>query len=85
MKLADGFVEHIPTVVWDLYPTPFVDDVGKPLPALDELPRPVHEERDPFDALHSKGGPKYDLDGKVLPKVEQDPWDEIPGGPEPRS
>jgi hypothetical protein len=94
MKLADGFVEHIPSVVWDLYPTTFVDEEGKPLPAPDELPLAAPKEHNPFDALlmspfealHPKpGGPQYDLDGNVLPEVEQDPWDELPGGPEPRS
>jgi hypothetical protein len=73
MKLADGFVEHIPSVVWDLFPTPFVDDEGNPLPAVDELPLPVPEE-----ARHPKSGPQYDLDGNIVPEVEQDPWGEKP-------
>jgi hypothetical protein len=90
MKVCDTFVERIPTVVWDLYPTPFVDDEGNPLPATDELPLPPHEEpADPFDALlmspfdgfrkQEEHKPEYDLDGNIIPEVEQDPWRDLPG------
>ena len=36
VKLADAFVDHVPDVVWDLYPTPFLDEDGKQLPAGDD-------------------------------------------------
>ena len=35
--VAEAFVEAIPTVVWELYPSTFVDGEGKPLPPGDDL------------------------------------------------
>jgi hypothetical protein len=90
MKVCDTLIEHIPTVVWDLYPTPFVDEDGKPLPAADELAlRQPDEPDDPFDALlmspfegfrkhDDDNEPEYDLDGHIIRKVEQDPWRDLP-------
>jgi hypothetical protein len=40
VKVAEGFVDRIPKVTWDLYPSPFVDAEGVPLPvAGDPLSR----------------------------------------------
>ena len=36
LAVADEFVRRVPRVVWELYPTPFVDEEGNQLPAGDE-------------------------------------------------
>ena len=93
LGVAEKFVKHIPPVVWDLYPSSFVDADGKPLPPGDdpidrmkgelELAdyRRTHDQdpfevlaHSPFEALERDDGVEYDLDGHVLPKVEEDPW-----------
>ncbi|MEY2422549.1 MAG: hypothetical protein QOI95_2616 [Acidimicrobiaceae bacterium] len=62
LGVAERFVGHIPPVVWDLYPSTFVDGDGKPLPPGDdpvdrmraELELAEHRhgrEHDPFDVL----------------------------------
>ena len=62
LGVAEKFVKHIPPVVWDLYPSTFVDSDGKPLPPGDdpvdrmkaelELAEYRREhDRDPFDVL----------------------------------
>jgi hypothetical protein len=57
LHVAQEFVERIPKVVWELYPSTFVDDEGKPLaPGDDPLTRlqsessltRVHDDLDPF-------------------------------------
>ena len=37
LKVADRFLDHVPAVVWDLYPSNFLDEEGKHLPAGDEF------------------------------------------------
>ena len=62
LGIAEKFVQHIPPVVWELYPSTFVDKDGKPLPPGDDpvdrmkadlqLAEFRHEhEHDPFDVL----------------------------------
>src|SRR5436190_1965055 len=36
LRVAEQFVQHIPKVVWDLYPSTFVDDEGRPLAPGDD-------------------------------------------------
>jgi hypothetical protein len=83
-------------VIWDLYPSPFIDEDGAPLPAGDEfrlLNELLHQREDdgddpfeglsrsPFDALHVEGRPEYDLDGNVVAPVAENPWADIGGDP----
>ena len=62
LRVAEEFVERIPPLVWELYPSTFVDENGRPLPPGDspedrmraelelaELRR--EREDDPFDVL----------------------------------
>jgi hypothetical protein len=61
LGVAEKFVESIPPVVWDLYPSSFVDADGKPLPPGDDPIERMHTEMvmaeyrrthdDPFDVL----------------------------------
>jgi hypothetical protein len=62
LGVAEKFVAHIPAVVWELYPSTFVDADGKPLPPGDdpvdrmraELELAEHRrehEHDPFEVL----------------------------------
>jgi hypothetical protein len=60
LRVAEEFVERIPKVVWELYPSTFVDPEGKPLaPGDDPLARiqselsltRVHDDGDPFAEL----------------------------------
>jgi hypothetical protein len=99
MRLADAFISHIPSVVWELYPSPFVGADGKPLPDVSGVMLPPLDPgaTDPFDAVshgafdalldspfavrHEPAGPEYDLDGHLLQPVQEDPWDDLPGGP----
>ena len=89
LKVAEDFVAAIPKVVWDLYPSPFAGPEGELLPeALRAVPVPTEEgdddpwdvlARSPWDALGEPGRPEYDLDGKVVPPVVEDPWRDLPG------
>jgi hypothetical protein len=87
MGVGDAFVEHIPRVVYELWPSPFRDDQGRPLPAGDEayglaIAAAEEAERDPwtvlrsgrFHALEHDDGPEYDLDGNVVDPDPEDPW-----------
>jgi hypothetical protein len=91
LGFAEQFVARIPPVVWELYPSSFVDEDGTPLaPGDGPLERmqtelavsKLHEESDtfnviahsPFEPLERTDGVEYDLDGKPLPKVNEDPW-----------
>jgi hypothetical protein len=60
LGVAEAFVQTIPKVVWELYPSTFVDDQGKPLaPGDDPITRleteaalaRLHAEDDPFAVL----------------------------------
>ena len=56
--LAEAFVEHIPRVVYELWPSPFRDEAGRPLAAGDEgygaaLAAAELAEHDPWSVLRS--------------------------------
>jgi hypothetical protein len=60
--VAEAFVEAIPKVVWELYPSTFVDEKGQPLPPGDDpISRmetevalaELHDEDDPFAVLET--------------------------------
>ncbi len=83
MTLADRFIDAIAPVVWDLYPTSFVDDEGNHLRAEDEtveFQQAMVEskiERNPlddaFDAMtRSPFLSMFDEDEQTEPKVEYD-------------
>jgi hypothetical protein len=90
LRVAEEFVAHIPPVVWDLYPSNFVDADGNPLPPGDDPLSRVSEyalthvsdpldpfadlARSPYEALERHDGVEYDLDGHPLPKAHEDPW-----------
>ena len=91
MGVGEVFVEHIPRVVYELWPSPFRDGEGKPLRAGDEayglaVAAAEASELDPwtvlrsspFQALEHEGGPEYDLDGNVVEPREEDPWGRRP-------
>jgi hypothetical protein len=86
LRVADAFVEHIPRVVYELWPSPFRDEQGQPLAVGDDgygdaLARAELAEGSPFAALGVDGGPEYDLDGHVVEEVPEDPWGERPHRP----
>jgi len=66
VRLCEKFVETIPAVVWDLYPSPFIDEDGEPLPAEDEF----YAIRDLMDAerAHERA-------------LEHDPWETVVKSP----
>ena len=80
MRVAETFVEHIPRVVYELWPSPFRDDRGRPLPAGDEgyglaVAAAEQDEGRPVvaaaaatrtTALVDDDRPEYDLDGNVV-------------------
>jgi hypothetical protein len=93
LGVAEKFVKHIPPVVWDLYPSTFVDSDGKPLPPGDDPVDRLKADLDlaeyrhdheydpfevlthsPFEALERHDGREFDLDGRPLPEVREDPW-----------
>jgi hypothetical protein len=87
MSVGEAFVDHIPRVVYELWPSPFRDAEGRPLAAGDEgygyaLAAAEAAERDPwtvlkgspYDALEDDEGPEYDLDGNVVEPQPEDPW-----------
>ena len=87
VAVGEAFVEHIPRVVYELWPSPFRDEHGRPLPAGDDaygLALAAAEEAEldpwsvlragPFRALEHEGGPEYDLDGNVVEQQDEDPW-----------
>jgi hypothetical protein len=97
LGVCDEFVERIPKVVWDLYPSAFVDKDNKPLPTGEELllmndlltVDDEHHDHDPhevlshspYDALHVDGRPEYDLDGHVVVSKPENPWNDTPPQP----
>ena len=88
MRVGETFVEHIPRVVYELWPSPFRDEEGRPLAAGDEgygaragrrragraATRGRCCARSPYEALEDDGGPEYDLDGNVVEPQPEDPW-----------
>jgi hypothetical protein len=91
MGIADAFVAHIPRVVYELWPSPFRDAEGRPLPAADEgygLAMAAAEAAEldpwtvlrstPYDALEDGDRPEYDLDGNLVEPQEEDPWGRRP-------
>jgi hypothetical protein len=92
MRVAETFVEHVPRVVYELWPSPFRDDQGHPLSAGDEayglaVALAEQEEGSPWsrprpdadDAADDR--PEYDLDGNVIEEHVQDPWRSEPDSP----
>lgn len=89
MRVAETFVEQIPRVVYELWPSPFRDDAGRPLAAGDEgygqaLAKAERAESDPWTGLSvdsdavrdDDGRPQFDLDGNVVERLPEDPWGE---------
>ena len=87
MRVTEAFVDHIPRVVYELWPSPFRGADGRPLPAGDEeyglaVTRAEQHEHDPWSAPRagSREGavpedrPEYDLDGNVVREQPEDPW-----------
>ena len=88
MRVGETFVEHIPRVVYELWPSPFRDEEGRPLAratrptALARGRRrgggagPVDGAAQPARPRRSRtsGGPEYDLDGNVVEPQPEDPW-----------
>jgi hypothetical protein len=86
LRLAEDFRAHIPRVVYELYPSPFRDEQGRPLPAGDDSLGLLADEDaagsvfgrtdhvSPFEALERDDGVEYDLDGNRITPVEEDPW-----------
>lgn len=95
MRVAEAFVEKVPRVVRELWPSPFRDDEGRPLAAGDEafglaLARAELAEADPwgvlrsspYEALGADDRPEYDLDGNLVEPRPEDPWgNEAPPAP----
>lgn len=95
MRVAETFVAHIPRVVYELWPSPFRDPDGRPLPAGDEgygfaVAAVERDEADPWDirlrpaaeTVLDDGRPAYDLEGNLVPELPEDPWGD--GRPRPR-
>ena len=88
LRLAEDFRARIPRVVYELYPSPFRDEHGRPLPAGDEALGVLDDEAAagwffgsgsrPGGAPGEVTGPEYDLDGNLVVPVEEDPWGEEP-------
>ena len=87
MRVAETFVEHIPRVVYELWPSPFRDAEGRPLAAGDDGLRPRRRPgragrgatRGPPDASREDDDagaprPEYDLDGNLVQERPEDPW-----------
>lgn len=66
LHIAEEFVQHIPRVVWDLYPSTFVDDRGRPLAPGD----------DPVDRMEGE----LEL-AEFRQKVSDDPWSVLEESP----
>lgn len=92
MRVAETFVEHVPRVVYELWPSPFRDDQGHPLSAGDEayglaVALAEQEEGSPWTRPRPQaddaadGRPEYDLDGNVVEEHVQDPWRTEPDSP----
>jgi hypothetical protein len=81
MRLAETFIEHIPRVVYELWPSPFRDAQGRPLVAGDEsyglaVAQAELAEGDPWSARPSRAdatGPEYDLDGNIVQERPENP------------
>lgn len=87
MRLAEAFVENIPRVVYELWPSPFRDSDGRPLAAGDEayglaVARAEQAEGDPWtappmrldEANEDDDRPEYDLDGNLIEDRPENPW-----------
>lgn len=85
MRLAETFVDTIPRVVYELWPSPFRDADGRPLSAGDDAyglaaARAELAERDPWSLAPRDDGddgaprPEYDLDGNLVQERPENPW-----------
>ena len=57
LRVAEKFVKHIPPVVWELYPSTFVDSAGNPLPPGDD---PVDRMKAELDLAELRHGREHD-------------------------
>ena len=87
MRVAEAFVENVPRVVYELWPSPFRDDEGRPLAAGDAayglaVAQAEQAEGDPWtapprrldDASEDDDRPEYDLDGNLIEERPENPW-----------
>jgi hypothetical protein len=87
MRMTEAFVENVPRVVYELWPSPFRDDAGRPLGPGDAaygvaVARAEVEEDDPWSVRRAAAGeprtdddrPRYDLDGNLVQERPEDPW-----------
>jgi hypothetical protein len=59
--VAEKFVKHIAPVVWDLYPSAFVDREGKPLPPGDDPADRMKADLELAEYRHEHGGEAFDV------------------------
>lgn len=91
MRVAEAFLDNVPRVVYELWPSPFRGADGRPLAAGDEgyghaleLARLAEEDpwdirrRPPVKTVLDDGRPQYDLDGNVVQEKPQNPWGDVP-------
>lgn len=90
MRVTEAFVERIPRVVQELWPSPFRDQHGRPLSAGDEhyglaVARAETAEGSPWSAPRDRpddetsgAGPQFDLDGNPIADRPEDPWGAAP-------
>jgi hypothetical protein len=91
MRLGEAFVQHIPRVVYELWPSPLRDAEGRPLAVGDDgygaaLAAAELAEGDPwtvvrsnpYETMEADGGPQYDLDGNLVEPQIEDPWGRRP-------
>ncbi len=77
MKMADTFVARIPRVVYELWPSPFRDADGRPLPAGDDG---LGQDRTTIGGeIHESERLQFDLEGHPITDAAEDPW----GDPKP--
>ncbi len=86
MRVAEAFVDNVPRVVHELWPSPFRDADGHPLAAGDESyglavaraeadeARSWHDRHDPTGDAPADDAPEYDLDGNHVEARPEDPW-----------
>ena len=90
LRVAEAFVEHIPRVVYELWPSPFRDDRRPPAGGRRRGLRrsPLAARRagrgqtrgtvlapQPVRRARGRRRPEYDLDGNVVePQHAEDPW-----------
>jgi hypothetical protein len=61
LRVAEEFVAHVPPVVWELYPSNFVDADGRPLPPGDDPVERMKTELDLAELRRSHGHDPFDV------------------------